>query len=179
MPSPNQPEFPEVDDLLTVKEPTGTDHVRLRTLAQTSSVVRRRQVARRVAAIAAMAGCYLAGILSAAGWIGLSGLSGDRDGGRESASDERPGKLAPPIRKPTGPRPKRDDRPLVAQADYEQIRRVSDRFLYEDGDITTALHYGSCAVNRATREQRAIDVKKDSFLVMALKLERMEESQND
>ena len=67
---------------------------------------------------------------------------------------------------------------LLAEATYEQIRRVSDRYLYEERDIRLALQYGDRALDRASAEELAVSAE-DSWLMMALKLSRTEETEDD
>ena len=188
MSSPDTPERDSVDELLTVKGPTSVDRIRSRLLAETTSVIRRRRFVRRLGVVAALTGCYLAGIATTRPWnsfpVQPGGSVVEQGVIPKDGLEER---VRPTPRHPESPRP-RDEPPArrpsrrdaaLARADFDKIRRVSDRYLYEKGDIAVALHYYSRALNQATPEERAISVEKDSWLLMALKQSRIEEDQED
>ncbi len=188
MSSPDTPEHDLADELLSVTGPARGDRLRPLLLAQTAAVVRRRRIVRRLGLIAALAGCYLAGLVTAQGWNGAS-IRPDASVVEQKRMPEgkpREG-IRPMPKRPQSPeiRPRRPVErlrgrsPVIARADFEQMRRVSDRFLYKKGDIATALHYGTRALNQAAPEELAISVEEDSFLLMALKLARKKESQDD
>jgi len=189
MSQPNVPEHDFVDELLSIEGPAGVDRMRVPLLAQTTSVVRRRRLVRRLGVVAALAGCYLAGLLTTWGMAARGGKPGPirRDAPvvrQPVAPDETPREAVPSVPESS---PSREARPLrpasapgqrgtaVARADFEQIRRVSDRYLREQGDLVTALHYYRRALKQASTEERAISVEKDSWLLMALKQAHIEE----
>jgi len=183
----NVPEDDLVDELLHVEGPTGVDRTRLPLLAETTSVVRRRRMARRLGVVAALAGCYLAGLLTTWAVAARGGKPGPirRDAPvvrQWAAPEETPQKAVPSVPESSPSRDARPRRPApgprgtaVARADFEHIRRVSDRYLHEQGDLVTALHYYRRALKEASTEERAISVEKDSWLLMALKQARIEE----
>ena len=184
MSQPNVPEHDLVDKLLSIEGPTGVDRMRLPLLAQTTSVVRRRRMVRRLGLATALAGCYLAGVVTPWGRKGPPPLQdgpvvqqrvapdeADRRAVRTSPERRPPGKAGPS--QPVEDSERR--RAALGRADFEQIRRVSDRYLREQGDLVTALHYYPRALKQASAEERAISVEKDSWLLMALKQAHIEE----
>jgi hypothetical protein len=190
---PDVPEDDLVEGLLSMDWPAGADSARARLLAQTTSIVGRRRIVRRAWLAAALAGCYLAGLLTTWGAIAEGRKAGPTWPNaavvqEQAAGDEAPEKAAPAAPKRT-PSPKakrlgpvsgpRHRGAAVARADFEQIRRVSDRFLRERGDIATALHYYSRALKHASGEERAISVETDSWLLMALKQAHIEEEREN
>jgi hypothetical protein len=162
--------------------------VRRQVLAQTISVVRRRGVMRRLGLAAGLAWCYLAGMVTMWGWAAAS-IPPDAtvieqpappdakpdDGIRPAPEQPR----SPGVRRPRPGQPPHSGQGGVARADFEQIRRVSDRYLHEQGDIAKALHYYTRALDQATPDQREISVAQDSWLLMALKEARRKEDPND
>jgi hypothetical protein len=196
MSSSEIPQRDPVGELLTIPAPTRGDRLRPLLLEKTMSAVRRRRIVRRLGLAGALAACYLAGIVSAGGWMRLPAPP-------DGSVVEQP--AGPPVQRGTVPdqpsvgaplRENRDsphenrgspqDRPptkrttAVARADFEQIRRVSDRYLNEQGDVLTALHYYTRALKQASPAERAISVEHDSWLLMALKQAQIEEeSKND
>ena len=65
------------------------------------------------------------------------------------------------------------------QAGFEEIRRVSDRLLHDQGDVSAALQFYSRALDQASTDQMAVSVDEDSWLLMALKSARMKEKQDE
>jgi len=188
MSSPDALEPDLVDKLLNVEGPRGTERIRPRLLAETTSVVRRRRIVRRLGLMAALAGCYLAGVATADGWRGASAQPDGSLVQRRIASEDSAPEGVRPTPKPTQSLGIRRQRPVQrsgrpraapAPADFEHIRRVSDRYLYEQGDIATALHYYTRALDRASPAEREVSVEKDSWLLIALKEARKEENQNE
>lgn len=184
----NSPERDPVDELLAAETPTGLDRIRSRLLAETTSVIRRRRSVRRLGVVVALAGCYLAGIATTRPWNSLAARPAGsvaeqrvipKEGPAERVSPTPRREEPPPApNKWPAPRPPRGDKTL-ARADFDQIRQVSDRYLYEKGDVAVALHYYSRALNQATPDERAISPEEDSWLLMALKQSRIEEDRKD
>lgn len=58
---------------------------------------------------------------------------------------------------------------------FEQLRRISDLYLYQHGDVTTAIRYYRKALDAATAEELAVAMDKDSWLLIALKQELLRE----
>ena len=185
MSSPDTPERDSVDNLLTVRGPIAGKRIRRHVLAETVSVVRRRGTVRRLGLFVGLAGCYLAGIVTAWGWVAASIPRDASAFEQRDAPDDQPSegsRPAPARRRSPGVRPaQRSDsrRAVVARADFEQIRRVSDRYLHEQGDIAKALHYYTRALNQATPQEREISLVQDSWLLMALKEARRKEDHHD
>jgi hypothetical protein len=162
--------------------------VRRQVLAQTISVVRRRGVMRRLGLAAGLAGCYLAGMVTVWGWAAAS-IPPDATAIEQPASpDAKPEEgiqpapeqpRSPGVRRPRPAQPPRSGQGDVARAGFEQIRQVSDRYLYEQGDIAKALHYYTRALDQATPDQREISLAQDSWLLMALKEARRKEDHHD
>ena len=188
MSSPDTPEHDSVDNLLTVRGPLRGDRVRGQVLAQTTSVVRRRCVVRRLGWAAGLAVCYLAGIMTVWGWAAAS-IPRDATVIEQPAPlDAKPGEgirpapeqpRSPGVRRPRPARPPHSGQVGIARAGFEQIRQVSDRYLYEQGDIAKALHYYTRALDQATPDQREISLAQDSWLLMALKEARRKEHPNE
>ena len=188
MSRPNYPEDDLVGNLLNAEGPTDVDRVRLPLLAQTTSIVRRRRVIRRLGLAASLAGCYLAGIVTVWGWVAASIPRDATAIEQHAAPDAKPDEgglpaperpRSPDVRRPRPAQP-RDGRQVVAErADFGQIRRVSDRYLYEEGDIVKALHYYTRALDQATPDEREISLETDSWLLMALKEARRKEHPNE
>ena len=186
----SQPELSEdslVDDLLSIEAPADVDRLRLPLLTQTTSVVRRRRVIRRLGLAAALAGCYLAGMVTVWGSVAAStprDAAFERHSTPEAKPDEgsqpapqRPG--PPSVRRPRPAQPRDGRQVVAARADYRQIQRVSDRYLNEEGDILKALHYYTRALDQATPDEREISLESDSWLLMALKEARRKEHSNE
>ncbi len=188
MSSPDAPEHDSVDNLLRVRSRSVGDGVRRHVLAQTTSVVRRRRVIRRLGLAAGLAGCYLAGIVTVWGWAAASIPRGATAIEQPAAPVAKPGEgmrpapgqpRTPGVRRPGPVQPPHSPQGGVARADFEQIRQVSDRYLYEQGDIAKALHYYTRALNQATPEEYEISLVQDSWLLMALKEARRKENHHD
>lgn len=187
----SQPDLPDDDlvgDLLNIEGPTDVDRLRLPLLTRTARVVRRRRVIRRLGLAAGLAGCYLAGIVTVWGWVAASIPRDSTVIEQHAAPEAKPdeGSLPAPERprSPEVPRPRPaqlgDGRQVVAaRADFGQIRRVSDRYLYEEGDIVKALHYYTRALDQASPEEREISPETDSWLLMALKEARKKERSDE
>ncbi len=179
-PDPSEPD--PLDELLRVQRPEGARPIGPELLARTKLLVGRRKTVRRLGMVAALAVCYLAGAATVWGW---RGPPAQPDGSVVRQTDvpgqgpnESIGVLS---RRPQTPRPKARSRstPQLARAGFDEIRRLSDRYLYEEGDILAALRYGVRALDRATPEESEISVERDSWLLMALKEARKRENQND
>ncbi len=168
MSSTNRPESDSVEALLDARRPVPDDGFRRNLLGQTTGVVRRRRTVRRAVFSVALAGCYLAGIATTQLWQ----LPAEPGGGGVAVdSVDRQGKSAA----------ERDivkDYPLVP-ANFANIRRVSDRYLNEEGDLTHAVRCYGQALDRATPEELATLSDEDSWLLRAIKLARIEEAKHD
>jgi len=181
MPPSNDCDNDPVDVLLRSGKSDRDEQLRDAVLAQTTAVLRRRCHMRRAGLVAALAICYLAG----AATVRLSWPLASDDGVPIARlAEERPPESAPEL-DPVATKPPEEttDRPQppyeLRRAGFEDIRRVSDRYLHEEGDVALALRYYRRALDTASNEQRAISVEEDSWLLMALKASRMEETEND
>jgi hypothetical protein len=185
---PNVPEDDPVEDLLRMDGPKGADLLRARLLARTTSAVRRRRCLRRVAVVAALAGCYLAGMATTLACRSLSAPSAAsvvEPRTPENQRGERGERRGPVRDTPQCPRTEHDPRAHgsdaqhgVAGTEFDAIRRAGDRFFVEQGDVLRALDCYARALDRASPEELAISADEDNWLLMALKLERIEENRN-
>ncbi len=175
-----------VDALLSAGRCSGTDdRLRQAVLGRTIGVVRRRRRLKRVALGAALLGCYLVGVATTQLSRSPTGrtvgpLAQQRGGPRASAQPTpRPSRVVP---QPQADLPAGRCNGRIAkvrQADFDDIRRLSDRYLEREGNVTLALRYYARALNTASAEQRAISVEEDSWLLMALKQARLKEIRHD
>jgi hypothetical protein len=188
MTSPDFSEPDHVDELLTGKHAPDAARVRPALLARTTSLVRRRRLVRRLGLLAALAGCYLAGITTVQGWRSFSA------GPRASAVEQNvlpadePRQPSPATLRESQPpetrphwlplRPEEIDS-VIARADFDEIRQTGDRLLNEKGDLLAALHCYASALDRASADELAISAEKDSFLMAAIKLDRIKENRHD
>ena len=168
MSSTNRPESDSVEALLGSRRPVPDDGFRQSLLGQTSGVVCRRRRVRRVVFSAALAGCYLAGVATTQLWTlqaepGAGGVAVDPVDRRAESPTDR--EIA-------------ESFPLVP-ANFANIRRVSDRYLYEEGDMSRALRCYGQALDRATPEERTNLSEEDSWLLKAIKLARIEEAKHE
>jgi hypothetical protein len=181
MPPSNEYENDPVDALLKGGKFDRDEQLRDIVLTQTTAVLRRRRHVRRAGVVAALAVCYLAGAATMRLW---RPLASDDGGLIAREAQERPPEMAPEVdrvaTKPTEEMPDRQRQPhKLRRAGFEDIRRVSDRYLHEKGDVALALRYYRRALDSASTEQRAISVEEDSWLLMALNTSQMEEKEDD
>ena len=175
-PDESRPDF--VDGLLAVARPPVDDSLRRAVLARTTAVIHRRRRAKRSALAVALAACYLAGIATARPWRfsaqPVAGSTPTEDVVPEDAAgralvaspsnpaaterEAKPGLLGP-----------RHGPAALKPAGYDHIRRVADRYLFDEGDISLATRYYSRALKLASADQRAVSIDNDSWLLMALK----------
>ena len=143
------PENPESDPLDALAGAAASlpedDRLRRSVLARTTGVIRRRRRIRRISMTAALVGCYLAGAATVQLWR-AGAPTPDRSVARDEkapADDER---QTPPIdrsEQPGGQTAQPDASP------YEVYRRVSDRCLTQQGDLSLALRYYCLALETA------------------------------
>ncbi len=130
--------------------------LRERVLSQTLGVVRVRRRVRQMRGASLWLGCFLAGMLTMR-WL--------------MATPE----VAPPEIKPTTratPVVAQKTAPKTQRNAYEVQRRQGDRELNDPRRMESAVYRYSRALALASNEQRAIDPEKDSWLLMALKLDQ-------
>ncbi len=186
MPSPSELDDESVDALLGNKGYQCDGQLRNAVLMQTAGVLRRRRYARRAVLVAALVICYVAGTATtqlwrlsdpdAIGQVAQQRLP-QKEQQRDAISRPEPDRVLATLPN-TAQKPPRSPKEL-RQAGFEDIRRVSDRYLHDKGNVRLALHYYSRALDAASSEQRAISVEEDSWLLMALKASRMEETKDD
>ena len=177
MSSTNQPESDSVETLLGFHHPGSNDGLRQNLLGQTSGVVRRRRRVRRGLFSAALAGCYLAGIATTQLWTLSAGPGAP--GATAGLSSSEVGKLNIHRSSTAGRASSGTQRFPLVSANYENIRRVSDRYLYEEGDLAFALRCYGRALDKATPQERTVLSEEDSWLLKAIKLARIEETKHD
>jgi hypothetical protein len=168
MSSTDSPESDSVEILLGSRRRVSDDGLRQNLLGQTSGVVRRRRRVRRAISWAALAGCYLAGVATTQLWE----FPGD-PGAPEVAVQPEDHRIESPADREIA-----ENFPLIP-ANFENIRRVSDRYLHEEGDMTRALRCYGQALDKATPRERTILSEEDSWLLKAIKLARIEEAKRD
>ena len=188
------------DELLSPSgKPTSADETLRNTLLQRSTrVLHRRRRARQITLVVALVACYAAGLGSAQlansggntpilakqhqgqdtqGTSEVSPGANDVVGATGSASADTVGTSEPANyvrvieqKEPTVQQPEPARKP---PSRFEQLRRISDRYLYERSDVTAAIRGYRQALAVATEEELAIATDKDSWLLIALKQERM------
>ena len=165
MSTPENPESDPLDALVGASASLPEDdRLRRSVLARTTGVIRRRRRIRRFSITVALAGCYLAGAATVQLWR-AGAPTPDRSVARDEkvpADDERQTPLIDRTEQPGG------QTVASAASPYEVYRRVSDRCLTQQGDLSLALRYYCRALETASPEERAISAE-DSWLLMALK----------
>lgn len=143
------------------------DALREKVLRQTAGIVRGRRRWKRARIAIALAGCYLAGILTTT-LLQRSDL-------RPSDAEPAPLVAEVPIVAPetNGKTPDQiADEAVAAEAAklsrYELLRRAGDQYEHR-GDLTSAIQSYKRALEAATPQERAISVNDDTWLLMALK----------
>lgn len=171
----------DLDALLSNSTPDAQDGVALNpalrdtVLARTTRVIQNRRRLKRLGAVAALAGCYLAGVLTMSVWRASAQLP------RDSASS---GDLAAQVQ------PKSEtltNRPLIRPEDdgvipgsaaqttvaklspYDRLRRTGDRQLEDENDIVAAARTYRRALKLAAPTERDVFPDKDTWLLMAMK----------
>ena len=174
-----------IETLLGGLPPVPNNGLRRGLLADTLGVVRGRRRRRYLHLVAALAVCYAAG----AGSMYLGQRAGHRDLGI-FAQGNSPPPLDAPATAATGDthvasqasaRHEQPSRPIakagragVRRMGYEEICRVTDRCLSEEGNVQAAIRYYTTALDSASPAQQAISIQ-DSWLLMALKEGRNKE----
>lgn len=176
----------EGDSLLTPLPAAATPDLKQQILDQTTRVLCRRRLSRRVVRVAALAACYAAGVLTTQLWPSAK----DNNAGskiNEVAKQDRepPAELRAPGKEdtPTEPAelPATALERSVALVDPEQraelYRQAGDRYLEEDKDVESALR----CYRRSLDENADADITispDDNWLLMAVKNARMEEKRH-
>jgi hypothetical protein len=156
------------DDLLAPRPMNDISPLQDRLREQTTRALRRRRWLRRLSWAAALAACYLAGILT-------------------MALRPAPAPRQPPLaqQKPT-PAPK-TTRPSAVEQEWaalenpelgaEPYRAAGDRYLTEEADPQAALRCYTTALDRGGDEALAVD-RDDSWLLILIKDAREKEKTN-
>ena len=153
------------DRLLAPPDAGAAEALRQRLFARTVPVLRRRRLARRLAAVATLAACYAAGLLSAR-W-----LAPPPQGVKHSVVEYRP-----PARSTQRERPGRLEREARADAARRSAlyRRAGDLYATEQGDLEAALRCYGRSLDGRPAEDLAI-APDDHWLLMAIKDAREKE----
>lgn len=162
----NQADRTLADRLLAASEVDSAEALRQELFARTTPILRRRRLGRRLAAAAALAACYAAGVLSAR-W-----LAPPPQAVRQVAVVER--------RPRADPKPPEQARILEQQARADAARRAAlfrragDLYATEQGDLEAALRcYGRSLDGRPAKDLTVSPT--DHWLLMAIKDAREKE----
>lgn len=176
------PEF-EDDPIHQLLSATAAERPGLRSeiLQRTQSVLRRRRMLRRAGYALALAGCYVAGILTMSLATPAPAVV-QRDRPAPSHTEPvvpapAPEKVARASERPAGA----NKRPAVAtvrQTRFEKLRKAADRALLEQGDMMAAVKLYKKALDVAKPEELAISAERDNWLLISLKEARLQERQN-
>src|SRR5262245_11913241 len=156
--------------------PSADAALRERVLARTTGVLRTRRRLKRAGVAAALASCYLAGLLTMlllhAPSKTVPGSAENLTARVEPTSENGNGELAPvrPLVRPE------DDGVIpgaqaaaVKLSPYDRLRRTGDRQLEDDNDIAAAARTYRRALKFASPTERDIVPDKDTWLLMAMK----------
>ena len=155
-------------------------------LARTQGVLRRRRLIRRAGYALALAGCYVAGILTmslatpappAIAHQDQPAASNVASSTQAQAPQEVARETAPARDRPAVVR-KRPAVAAVRQTRFEKLRKAADRALLEQGDMMAAVTLYKKALDVAKPEELAISVERDNWLLISLKEARLQEKQN-
>lgn len=162
-----------IADMFCLRPATDVNDVlRDRVLDRTSHAIRSRRRLKRAAMAAALAGCYLAGMLTTALVLPTNSVSAQNPSEAQLAKADVPDSTAPAIAD-SGKTPDQiADEAVAAEAAklsrYELLRRAGDQYEHR-GDLTSAIQSYKRALEAATPQERAISVNDDTWLLMALK----------
>jgi hypothetical protein len=156
--------------------PADAAALRQELLAQTARVLRRRRRGRQIAWAAALAACYIAGLLTM-----------HRAGRPAPAPSPAPvAKTTDRVQQPRDVSPPTDgpERPALAK-EWEAVesgraglfREAGDLYLDQEGDLASAVRCYRNALNAGTEGDLAIS-SQDNWLLMAIKDARQKEKRN-
>jgi hypothetical protein len=155
-------------------------------LAQTQGVLRRRRYLRRAGYALALAGCYVAGILT----MSLATPVPPALARQDQPAPWKVASLTPapaPQETVLESSPERDRHAVaknrqavtpVRQTRFEKLRKAADRALVEQGDMMSAVKLYKKALDVAKPEELAISAERDNWLLISLKEARLQEKQN-
>ena len=133
-------------------------------LKQTLGVVRRRRRLGRLRWGGALAACYLAGMLTSRWFV--------------SGNEPRDGNTAIAVASSASVPGVGQAALSQAQVPYETLRERGDREMKNPRTIPSAIRRYSRALAEASHDQRAIDPERDTWLLMALKLDQSTENKH-
>jgi hypothetical protein len=145
-----------------VESDKSRDDLRNAVYRQTVGTLRFHRRMKKVLFAASLVGCYLAG----AATMGLC----------PTAQKERPNVSPAQIAVQPAPREPQIKPPKLTRE--ERLRREGDRLL-EKGDMKQAVRRYELALNLASADQRAISPERDTWLLMALKSARSQETKHE
>jgi hypothetical protein len=169
-------------------EPAGAvrtdDALRQAVFDRSARVLCRRRAVRRFGWVAALAACYAAGLAtarfgpsSAIGSASVAAVSPGATGAASApAAPSRPRNYVRVIS--DGPAENPAKPPVKRPSRFVWLCRTSDRYLAQ-GDVTAAIGYYRKALAVATDEELAIATDRDSWLLIALKHERLQEKKDE
>jgi hypothetical protein len=178
------------DPLLTPRPPAEAPALKQLILDQTTGVLRKRRVTRRVLLGVALAACYAAGVLTPQLWPSAGPTTTDRVAELAKADKQHP--LKPPASPPVPPT---QDEPPTEPAELpppalersltlvnpEQraalYRQAGDRYLEEANDVESALRCYRRSLDESADADLTIS-PDDNWLLMAVKNARMEEKRH-
>jgi hypothetical protein len=152
--------------------PGAADDLRESLLTRTTGVVRFRRRMSRCGLAAGLITCYLAGIATVWRPAQESRSTSVAANQEQTPSAALPGTV------------ERDDdfardTGHATMSREESLRRMADFYLFERGDIKSAVRNYKRALDLASAEQLAISPGQDSWLLMALKEARFKEMNHD
>jgi hypothetical protein len=189
------PQPDPVDDLLRPNLPPPDDRLRHELLVRTTRLLRRRRRLRYLTIAAAMAACYLAGVLTVRlgtapeDGPGRGDLARDSTGPKQDQTVRPKRAPRPPVRPEKESPPRPDVQVAVKDLEwhafestdrarrFELYRRAGDRYLAESNDVQSAIRCYRGALDAASEKDRTISVN-DNWVLMAVKQERQKEKLN-
>ena len=180
MDNPNDNDGP-IEQFLSPGIPEDRTELRRLLLTRTLKTLRRRRRGKQLGYLAALVGCYLAGL----GTMRLANARNDDGVARNDAPLAVRSDAPPDAKAPTHVLLPIDQDPDVPASLLERVaalnkdnqvalyRRAGDRYLEENGDVQAALRCYGRALDRAKAEELAIS-EDDNWLLMELKKARLE-----
>jgi hypothetical protein len=161
--------------------PSSSAALRESVLAQTTGVLRTRRRMKRLGIAAALAGCYLAGMLTMS-LLHVPGLTTLGSAGGLTARVEPRSENGKGESMPLRPLVRPEDDGVVPGAPavaaklsrYDRLRRAGDRQLDDENDIAAAARTYRRALQLASPAQRNIAPGQDTWLLMAMKNDQLD-----
>ena len=150
------------------------DELQAAVFVRTLGVIRRRRRTRRCVLTAGLLGCYLAGAMTVSLWpSGEKHSTGATIAQRTAKQKTQPTPATVAARDDDRQRP-----PPPKLSGYEHWRRLGDHFLRDYNNISLATQSYSQALALATEEERATSTDRDTWLLLALKKDKLREKQH-